>query len=103
MAVGRHADHYDSLIAGTPLVAGSRPTSPKGPEFDRHQTAEHATGPTPDRIALIQALGHIPAKQRLVLVLHYLPQTVAGAYDSNAAPDEQTPSDNTLHTSLRLK
>jgi RNA polymerase sigma-70 factor (ECF subfamily) len=36
------------------------------------QREQHVEGPSPDRVALVRALGGLPANQRRVFVLHYL-------------------------------
>jgi RNA polymerase sigma-70 factor (ECF subfamily) len=41
-------------------------------EFARRQREEHTEGPTPDRVALTEALATLPANQRRTIVLHYL-------------------------------
>ena len=40
--------------------------------FARRQREEHVDGPTPDRVALVRALGTLPGQQRRAVVLHYL-------------------------------
>lgn len=40
--------------------------------FLRRQRETHVAGPTPDRVALDQALAQLPPKQRRAVVLHYL-------------------------------
>ncbi len=40
--------------------------------FARRQREEHAEGPTPDRVALHDALGRLPERQRRIVIMHYL-------------------------------
>ncbi|WP_433206526.1 RNA polymerase sigma factor [Dactylosporangium sp. CS-047395] len=40
--------------------------------FLARQREQHVDGPTPDRVALVAALGTLPATQRRALVLHHL-------------------------------
>lgn len=40
--------------------------------FARGQREEHVEGPVPDRVALVKALGTLPAQQRRAVVMHYL-------------------------------
>ncbi|MGW2047677.1 SigE family RNA polymerase sigma factor [Streptomyces sp. NPDC001858] len=40
--------------------------------MQRHHEQRHAEGPTPERVALVEALRALPRKQRSVVVLHHL-------------------------------
>jgi RNA polymerase sigma-70 factor (ECF subfamily) len=42
------------------------------------QGVTHVDGPTPDRVALVAALGALPANQRRAIVLHYLADLSVG-------------------------
>ncbi|MER7004517.1 SigE family RNA polymerase sigma factor [Dactylosporangium sp. NPDC000555] len=41
-------------------------------QFARRQREEHVAAPSPDRVALAQALSTLPAQQRRAVILHYL-------------------------------
>jgi RNA polymerase sigma-70 factor (ECF subfamily) len=54
----------------------------------QRRTEEHLDGPTPERVALVTALGTLPASQRRAMVLHYLADlTVADIAEREGVAD----------------
>jgi RNA polymerase sigma-70 factor (ECF subfamily) len=68
---------YDDPVAWVRRVAWNLATSrlrrvKVALAYVSRQREEHMPEPSPDRVALIQALAKLPDKQRLAVVLHYL-------------------------------
>ncbi|MCW6005063.1 SigE family RNA polymerase sigma factor [Micromonospora sp. CPCC 205371] len=58
-------------VAWNPPTSGGR-RARRLLELTRHQRPEPVAGPSPDRIALMEALSTLPPRHRQAVVLHYL-------------------------------
>jgi RNA polymerase sigma-70 factor (ECF subfamily) len=74
----KHVSTYEDPVAWVRRVAWNLATSGWRRRrtamafLRRHRDGDTADGPSPDRVALVNALAALPAAQRRAMVLHYL-------------------------------
>lgn len=89
----RQLTGYDDPVAWVRKVAWNLATSRwrrlrRAQTYLRRQRVEHVAGPSPDRVALVAALGKLPPHHRRAVVLYYLADlTVAEIADQEGAAE----------------